>query len=317
MKSLWAFAIGADESNSDGDSHLDCCIRFPPIVRFEGSYEVSNGFHLMAIPLFACAHTGQEYCDLVIKVLDVLCPDWWMKLIGSSTDGAGNMAGHNSGFSTLLRNESECREAFYRVWCLAHQLDLVIKASVNRIGETGVFAFVSKLTEIIGYLWRQKWLIQDMGAKCPYFIQVHWKSLAKMLKWLTTHQSKVLSFVKENQYAGAPMTVWWLVEKVCLNFLKDVMVTFDALQKSNVHVSQQVENIERLADELRENCGATMDESITESSNICQVAASGNAIKMGPYIVMRDSLKNSIISMGVAAMDEFNSLDQARQITVL
>lgn len=108
MKSLWSFAIDTDESNSNGDSHLDCRILFPPEVGFESSVEVSNGFQLMAILLFARAHTVQEYCDLVIMVLDFLCPNWRMKLIGSFANGAGSMAGHNSGFSTRYRNESEC-----------------------------------------------------------------------------------------------------------------------------------------------------------------------------------------------------------------
>lgn len=62
-----------------------------------------------------------------------------MNLIESSTDGVVNTAGHNSGISTLLRDESECSEALYRISCLSHQLDLVNKDSVNRINETNVF----------------------------------------------------------------------------------------------------------------------------------------------------------------------------------
>lgn len=55
-----------------------------------------------------------------------------MKLIGSSTDGAPNMAGSISGFSTRLQDaiEAQGAGAFYRVWCLAHQLDIIVKASV-------------------------------------------------------------------------------------------------------------------------------------------------------------------------------------------
>lgn len=77
-----------------------------------------------------------------------------------------------------------------------------------------------------------------MSAKCPFFIQVIWKSLEKVLRWLMTHQSKGLLFMEQNPQAGAPTTVWWLIEKVSLNFQKEFMVTFDSLQKSNVHVSQ-------------------------------------------------------------------------------
>lgn len=89
------------------------------------------------------------------------------------------------------------------------------------------------------------------------------------------------------------------------------MVTLDALQKSNIHLSQQVETLEMLPDKLRENFEATVDGSIIESSIIYHVAASGNSIKMSPYIFTRESLKNSVILMGVVAMDEFNSLFQS------
>lgn len=135
----------------------------------------------MAILFFARAHTGQEYCDLVIKVLDVLFSEWRMELIGSSTDGAGNMAGHNSELSALPRNESECSKDFYRIWCLYHQLDLAIRASVSRIDGKGVSEFVSKLKEIIEYLRRQKRLIQGMGAKYLYLLQMRWWFLVKVL----------------------------------------------------------------------------------------------------------------------------------------
>ena len=315
MQDSWAFSIGADESNNDGDSHLDCRVRFPPIVGFEASEELSNGFHLLAIPLFARAHTGREYADSLIKVLDVLCQDWRFRLMGSSTDGAGNMAGHNGGFSTLLKNESECCDAFYRIWCLAHQLDLVIKDAVNRIEESGVFPFVSKLTEIIGYLRRQTRLIQDMDAKCPYFIQVRWKSLAKVLKWLAAKQTRVSAYMQEKGYASAPSIVWWLIAKVCLKFLNNVMITFDAFQKSYAHLYRQIENLDRLSDELRQNCGATIDESITEPSIVPHVVDA--SIKMGPFTVTASSLKSSVVALGVAAMDEFEALNQSDQSCVL
>ncbi len=102
MKASWAFSIGADEATEQGqDSHLNVRIRFPPVVGFKGGPAVEHGFHLLAIPLLDLTYSGRVYADLLIKVLSALCPDWRMKLLGSSTDGAGNMTGHSSGFSTL------------------------------------------------------------------------------------------------------------------------------------------------------------------------------------------------------------------------
>lgn len=209
MKVSWCFSIGADESNDEsGDPHLDSRIRFPPVVGFEGGPRFECGFHLLAIPLFALAHTGQTYAELVMKVLNALCPEWPTKLIGSSTDGAGNMSGHNSGFSTILRNASKCPDAFYRVWCIAHQLDLVIKHAVSRIDDSGVFTFMKILTEVIGFLRRQKILIRDMGGRCPYYITTRWSSLIKVAKWLLTNRVRVSTYMEEKSFGHKPSQTW-------------------------------------------------------------------------------------------------------------
>lgn len=90
MRNSWAFSIGADESNNGGaDSHLDVRVQFPAIDNVQ-----QNDFHLMAIPMRDRSHTGEQYASAVKRVLNILCPDWRKKLIGTSSDGAGNMAGH-------------------------------------------------------------------------------------------------------------------------------------------------------------------------------------------------------------------------------
>lgn len=212
MNESWAFSIGADESNNDGqDSHLDVRIRFPPDVGYQGSAEVDNGFHLIAIPLSDRAHSGRVYCDLLVKLLDSLCGSWRMKLLGSSTDGAGNMTGHNSGFSTLLRNESMCPEAFYRLWCLCHQLDVVVKKAVTMIDETGVFEFMKTLTEGIAYLRRQKNLIAKMGSKSPYYITVRWKSLHGVTVWWIEKCTDIVDHMEENRFAHTPSKAWYVL----------------------------------------------------------------------------------------------------------
>ena len=211
MKKSWAFSIGADESSDEGsDSHLDTRIRFPSIPGFDFGPEIMNGFHLLAIPMYDLSHSGRQYADRMIKVLDALCEDWRMKLIGSSTDGAGNMSGHIGGFSSLLLRESLCKDGFYRVWCLAHQLDLVVKSAVTKLEDTGVFAFMSCLATLIAHLRRQKSLINEMGSKCPYYITTRWKSLIKVCKWLLANKSRIISHLEEKNRSIAPTPSWFV-----------------------------------------------------------------------------------------------------------
>lgn len=116
MKKTWAFAIGADESNKyELDAHLDIPIRFFSVAGFAGGPDIERCFHLIAILLNALAHSDKTYAGLLINVSDTICEDWRIKLIGSSTDGIGNMTLHNAGLSTFLRHRSEYKDSFCRL----------------------------------------------------------------------------------------------------------------------------------------------------------------------------------------------------------
>ena len=150
MNASWDFSIEAGKSNKDGqDSYLKLCVHLLPMKGLEGGPEIQNGFHLTVIPLCDLAHSIQNYAAVVKIFLDVLFPDWKMKLIGSLSDEDGNMTRHNSGLSTLLHNESLCKYTFCRIWCLSHQLELVVKILVENIDESGVFPFLKPFTETI------------------------------------------------------------------------------------------------------------------------------------------------------------------------
>ena len=84
--------------------------------------------HLIAIP-FECSHTGDNMFNGVKQVLDALCSDWRDRLIGITTDGAMNMVGKFRGLATNLQHSVTNKSDFYRVWCGAHQLYLVVKIS--------------------------------------------------------------------------------------------------------------------------------------------------------------------------------------------
>jgi hypothetical protein len=64
--------------------------------------------------------------NVVDALMIELCGrEWKGKLIGIVTDGARNMTGRHS--SAVTRLASGAFPGFYRIWCGAHQLDLVIQ----------------------------------------------------------------------------------------------------------------------------------------------------------------------------------------------
>ena len=118
---------------------------------------------------------------LIIKVFDSLCLALKVEIIGLSTDGAPSMTGCNFGFMTQLANVV-IGGKLYRVWGLAHQLDLIIMAGLHMISNTGEFMSIQVAKNIFGWLQRQDTLIRRMGSKCPYYINVSWTSFSKVLK---------------------------------------------------------------------------------------------------------------------------------------
>ncbi len=102
--------------------------------------------------------------------------------------------------------------------------------------------------------------------------------------------------------------------------LQDVSLSshcpFDTLQKSDGHVSQQMDNLSRLADGLVSKCGATVDDWIISLDNAATVIDSG--IQMGPCTIAVVKLTEYILSMGVSALFEvFESLSQREKNAVL
>ena len=172
----WEFSVGSDESTNDFSSyHLDVHVLFTGIDN--GNNLLS--FHLLLIPLFDESHSGESLFGIFAKVLDVLGPQWKHKIVGSSTDGSPYMTGCHYGFTTRLANVA-LGQAFYRVWCLAHQLDLIINAALKAIADKAGFPFMTILTTTIGWLRRQDILIRRISSKCPYYIAVRWTSVLKV-----------------------------------------------------------------------------------------------------------------------------------------
>ena len=84
----------------------------------------------MAIPMRE-RHTGEYQYDLIVETMDVLAPKWRDQLISVSTDGASAMTGCVQGTRTRLSRE--CNGEIFRIWCGAHQLDLVVKKAFNQL----------------------------------------------------------------------------------------------------------------------------------------------------------------------------------------
>jgi hypothetical protein len=146
-----------------GVSMLDLRIRIPV------NGDIHN-FHMLVVPVFA-EHSGEEMFELLSDSLSALDPDWKMKIVGITTNGATSMTGVRKGI--VSRIQAIVAKGLIRVWGGAHQLDLALKKTLGRLLE----AFLTTLTTMITYLRRQQKLISEMKSKSPYYITVRWSSL--------------------------------------------------------------------------------------------------------------------------------------------
>jgi hypothetical protein len=97
------------------------------------SKEVEN-VQLVAIPL-RDSHKGLEMAKILEKVmLEVGGESWRETLVGIATEGARNMTGRHSG--AVTRMVEGTLPGFYRIWCAAHQLDLVIQSVISSLAKT-------------------------------------------------------------------------------------------------------------------------------------------------------------------------------------
>jgi hypothetical protein len=120
-------------------------------------YDIVN-VHAVALPMFD-RHTGEVMYKMVAAFLNVMCPVWTVRLLGISSDGARNMTGRVAGVVTRLSNAMHNECPLIRVWCGAHQLDLIMEYIMNSIVKE---RFFTTMTGFITHLTRQHNLIADM-----------------------------------------------------------------------------------------------------------------------------------------------------------
>jgi hypothetical protein len=151
---VWAFSLAADASTHLGVPLFDQRIR----VCVKG---VFYNLHFVLVP-FLKRHTAQNYMKLIKILLNTVSPSWCEKIISISSDGENIMIGRHAGVVTLMENE--CSNHVFRIWCIPHQLDIVVKNATHGVLDE---AFYKVAHAFSVHLRAQQILIIEMGSKCP------------------------------------------------------------------------------------------------------------------------------------------------------
>lgn len=272
LNNVVAFSIAFDGGNKCETHYL--AVR----VRFTIGNKLHN-FHVVAIPM-RDVHTGENMAELITGFLEVLCPSWKIKLIGISSDGASSMTGRISGCVTRIHRN--CVGPCYRVWCGAHQLDLVIQKVFKKLLSE---EFVGQVMAVTGYLQRQVNLLIEMkNSKCPRFIDTRWLSMGKLIKWLVENRDRVKQHYEEKNPLCKPSIKWWIVVHALHAFLKPWNVCLQCIQGLTTLLSQQHSKIKELSEILIEDGHVDGPNDEHDSDDEAVIGAVGSTI-YGKYKV--------------------------------
>ncbi|KAE9339884.1 hypothetical protein PF008_g11365 [Phytophthora fragariae] len=292
---MWGFAFACDITTHTDRSFIDQRVR----VAVDS---VLVNLHLLAIPMFD-RHTAVVQVRLIVRVLDILSANWRDKLIGISSDGENTMTGRHGGVVTLL--EKETTHSVLRVWCAAHQMDLVMKAGFAIFGSGD---FVKKTKDLIVHLRRQKKLSTEMGGAAKKLTN-RWLYMGNALQWIVTNHFRLEEHLGENE-AVAPTPSWWVNAAVVCGITVVVNVTFVKIQGKDVLLSQQMAEIELLVDSLRKLLQVQpVPSSEFESSAIDTISTK--------YWLQEQHLLEFIHYQGTFIKHNMNSLGDADKSSVL
>lgn len=286
LSDAWAFSMALDSATHQSRSYLDVRIR---VFVSKRQWNVFN-FHLAALPMHE-RHTGEVMFLMIVKLFDVVCPEWKTKLLGVSSDGARNMTGRFAGVVTRLGKALAQNCELIRIWCGAHQLDLVIQHVMDTVVKENFF---SVMTAFISHLGRQQILAASMEATCPRVVN-RWLSTDKVTRWFKQKRPELLHYIEDKSPETAPPDIWWIYLLAMEAFTSHSAKAFRKIQGLTTLISQQDAELKQLISNLIHEVGAIgpLTDEAVGALDLSRYVVSGH------YAVLLDNIRE--FALGLAS----------------
>jgi hypothetical protein len=290
-------------------SYLDNRIRF----HLNG---IIYNIHVLAIPMFD-RHTGENMFNLVDKFLNIICPNWRVKLIGVGSDRANSMTGHLKGVVTRLEQEAVFK--MYQTWCGLHQLDLVMHRAYENLMDGEVLTI---LNAFIAHLRQQANLIADMQATCPK-LSNRWVIMGKVCKWLLAKRICLFQYITDAAPPHCPPFWWWIIIAAIDALTEQVNIVFTKLQAKDLLVSQQTAELVNLASliciQVRVDGPHSAEEldALDTSTTFTSSHWSVSNYNIVRYFFLNYANIRFLFDQGIYIRDLFKELEPERQFQVI
>ncbi|KAH9570425.1 hypothetical protein CY35_02G039600 [Sphagnum magellanicum] len=266
---VWAFSLAADANIHLGvpllDQQIHVCVK-----------GMLYNLHLVLVPFFK-----QHIREKVISI---------------SSDGENTMTSRHAGVVTLLENE--CLNHVFRIWCVPHQLDIVVKNATHGVLDE---AFYKVAHAFSVHLRAQQILVTKMGSKCPKDM-MRWVAFDSILHWLLEHRRRLMIHVVDKRSVQAPSTQWWVIAGTLAPLFEQIAVTFATFQSSNFVISQQRQEVLNLMADIV----AGLDISSIVDATLINEIDPTTIIQRDGWIVTKDVVVMHIRDQGSWAHDLYN-----------
>jgi hypothetical protein len=129
-----------------------------------------------------------------------------------------------------------------RVWCVPHQIDIIVKSSVEGINGG---AYVKDIYSFSVHLRLQHNLIIQMGVKCPKKTN-RWVHLGRVLNFYKQYRRSIITHTLEKHLEKLPSDMWWVITYAVAPAVDEINITFAKLQSRSLLVAQQAEFVNAL-----------------------------------------------------------------------
>lgn len=222
-------------------------------------------------------------------VLEVLCPTWHDKLVGTSTDGSFLAHGASQILADRFRAETSIN--FIRTWSGAHQLDLVIRSVYRNVLDE---SFYDTLTKLIASIRREDSFTTDMKSTCPKVAACSWLSIEKALRWIKTHRLLVIQYFERKKPGCGPSVSWWVLAMALYEFSHAVSKTYDHIRGMTTCVAQQTHHIAELIQSLHRISGCKGP--ITDDE--LNLLSEWDLLIDSKYVVQKSAIRNFLSGLG-------------------
>ena len=313
---VWAFSLAFDMADHADHSYLDLRVRF-------GINGGIHDVHVMLIPVVG-AHTGNNMSAHIMKVLDVICPSWKYKLIGTTSDGTSNNTGRFEGAVTYLQNAvlAACgagavASKFYRAWCVIHQLDLHVGKAYKEL-DGG--QWLSQTQAISTHLRRAFTLIHEMKTHSPPVVITRWLAMDKLTAWNKLHKDKIVEhyngFPLAARHHSHPSDKWWLLTYGISEVVHCVAKLVEGSQGTTLLLCHARTKLQAAVVELMTLVGMTvrddddMDavDEVAEDDEYFYDADESIVLPDGQYTVKLGKVRKYLLEMGMTTIERIDSI---------